>query len=148
MLDIAILAGSLASMLAPALPLLVKAGDKALQTVGGKVGDAAWERVKAIWGSLRPSVETHPAAAAAVERVAASPEDPVSRRVLEAELRALLAANTSLAEHIAKLVAEFPTHGGHHVGAALATNGSVIVVGDVHGAISTHYRAPEPEGER
>ena len=129
-------------MLAPALPFLVKAGDKALEAVGGKVGDAAWERVRKIWGTLRPSVEAHPAAGEAVERAAASPDDPARRRALEDQLLAILSGDAALAERVAKLVAESPAPAGHHVGAAFATNGSVIVAGDVSGSISTHYGRP------
>ena len=47
------LAAAVAMTLAPFTPYLVKAGEKAVEEVGKKVGGAAWEKAQAVWAKLR-----------------------------------------------------------------------------------------------
>ncbi len=41
------------TFLAPFLPYLLKAGEKAAEEVGKKLGADAWEKAKSLWGRLR-----------------------------------------------------------------------------------------------
>ncbi len=43
----------LVQFLAPFLPYLLKAGEKAAEEAGKKLGEAAWERAKGLWGKLK-----------------------------------------------------------------------------------------------
>ncbi len=43
----------LTTFLAPFLPYLLKAGEKAAEEAGKKFGEAAWEQAKALWEKLR-----------------------------------------------------------------------------------------------
>ena len=70
-MDISALAAEATSCLTPALPFLMKAGEKGIETIGGKMGVGVWETAKALWQRLSsiPSVEL------AAREVASTPED-------------------------------------------------------------------------
>jgi hypothetical protein len=53
--------------LLPFLPYLLKAGEKAAEEAGKKLGAGAWEWAKTMWGKLRPKVEAKPSIREAVE---------------------------------------------------------------------------------
>ena len=60
--DLDEIARQIVQFLAPFLPYLLKAGEKAAEEVGRKLGAAAWEQARALWARLRPKVEARPAA--------------------------------------------------------------------------------------
>src|SRR6185295_13832735 len=104
MIDVKLLADTLTTFLAPAMPYLVSGGGELVQEAGKKLGEGAPEILKSLWAKLRPKVEEKPAAAEAAQDVAKSPEDPDSQAALRVQLRKILEADSSLAAEIAKLL--------------------------------------------
>ena len=99
-MDALTLATTVTTCLAPALPDLIKAGDKGAEAPGEKPGAEAGETAKAIWQRLgsSPSVE------AAAREVAKAPDDEAARVALRYQIQKLLAADDSLATALAQLV--------------------------------------------
>ncbi len=147
MMDIPTLAAKIAVALAPALPFLVKAGEKGAEVIGQHLGAAAWETAKALWHKLRPAVEASPTAAAAVQDLAAAPEDADAQGALRVQLRKLLAADTDLLAGLVQVLeaAGHPQEyqatviGGGAIaqgpGAVAAGQGGVAVGGNVQGGV-------------
>jgi len=89
-MDMTTLVKDLAVLLTPLLPYLLKAGEKAAEEAGKKLGGDAWDRAKALWAKLRPKVEAKPAAQEAVQDAAAAPNDKDMQAALRLQLRKLL----------------------------------------------------------
>lgn len=142
-MDIPAIATAVTSCLAPALPYLLKAGEKGIETIGCKMGAGMWETAKAIWQrlSLNPAVES------AAREVASVPEDQDAQAAFRHQLKKLLAADEQLASALARLLEEggkaaspyAEVHGEGAVaqgpGAVAAGKGGVAVGGDVHGGV-------------
>lgn len=140
-MDISALAAAATSCLTPALPFLMKAGEKGIETIGGKMGAGVWETARAIWQRLSssPSVEL------AAREVASTPEDEDAQAALRYQLKKVLAADEQLASALAQLLEESgksahycaEVHGEGAVaqgpGAVAAGKGGVAVGGDLHG---------------
>jgi hypothetical protein len=90
--------------LAPFLPYLLKAGEKAAEEAGRKLGAAAWEQAQALWARLRPKVEARPALKEAVADVAANPQDEDALAALRLQLRKLLEEDPALQEEVRRLM--------------------------------------------
>ena len=104
-MDIALLV----KVLAPALPLLMGLGQKAIEKGAEKLGEKGAESLVAkIWHRLQPKVEAKPAAIEAAADVANAPEDEDAIAALRQQLKKILEApeNADLAAEIAKLLAE------------------------------------------
>ena len=99
-MDIAALAKEVALFLTPFLPYLLKAGEKAAEEAGTKLGSAAWERAKGLWSRLRPQLEAKPTAQEAVTDTAAAPPDEDAQATLPLQLKKLLTENEELAREI------------------------------------------------
>src|ERR687892_1570720 len=95
---------ALVAALAPFLPYLVRAGQRAGGQVADELGDAAWQLAKDLWARLRPGVEEKPAAKEAVEDVAARPDDERARGALELQLEKLLRGDQGLARELAQML--------------------------------------------
>jgi hypothetical protein len=146
-MDFGVLANALTIFLAPLLPYLVKAGEKGAEQLGEKLGAGAWEKVKALWGRLKPKMEAKEAAREAVDDVAANPESSGAKNSLEHQLQKLLSADPALAAEVAKLLAEIKGDTTYQAalqgdgaiaqgeGAVAAGKGGIAVGGDVHGGI-------------
>ena len=102
-MDVTMLAKDLAVFLTPLLPYLLKAGEKAAEEAGKKLGGDAWDRAKGLWAKLRPKVEAKPAAQEAVQDAAAAPNDDDIQAALRLQLRKLLAEDAVLAREIERL---------------------------------------------
>jgi hypothetical protein len=102
-MDVTTLAKDLAVFLIPFLPYLLKAGEKAAEEAGKKLGGDAWDRAKGLWAKLRPKVEAKPAAQEAVQDAAAAPNDEDIQAALRLQLRKLLAEDAMLASEIERL---------------------------------------------
>jgi hypothetical protein len=102
-MDVITLAKDLAVFLTPLLPYLLKAGEKAAEEAGKKLGGDAWDRAKGLWVKLRPKVEAKPAAQEAVQDAAAAPNDEEIQAALRLQLRKLLAEDAVLAGEIERL---------------------------------------------
>ena len=108
MVDVAVLM----QFLAPALPFLVKAGDKALDGAITKMGEDAWDTAKAIWERLLPKVETDPTMKKAVEKAVIDPENADRQTSFRLALQDFLEENPNLANDLEQLLEEkLPTVG-------------------------------------
>lgn len=130
----AVLASKLASALAPFLPALVgtavAAGQKAVGSVGGKAGEAAWGKAVSLWDKLRPEVEKEPEVSKAIQDVASRPDDPRAEALLSWNLEKLTLPPEPL-EEIQKIIAD--TRSETRI--TTATSGSVAIGGDAEGNI-------------
>jgi hypothetical protein len=102
-MDVTTFAKDLAVFLIPFLPYLLKAGEKAAEEAGKKLGGDAWDRAKGLWAKLRPKVEAKPAAQEAVQDAAATPNDNDIQAALRLQLRKLLAEDAVLAREIERV---------------------------------------------
>ena len=146
-MDIATVAAGVTGALVPALPFLVKAGEKGAEVLGQQLGAGVWETAQALWHKLRPAVEAHPTAAEAVQDVIALPENAVLQTALRLQLEKLLAADQDLFAGLAQVL-EAAGHPQHYQaanfgdgaiaqgpGAVAAGKGGVAVGGDLHGGV-------------
>jgi hypothetical protein len=135
-MDEAALSRGLVVYLLPFLPYLLKAGEKAAEEAGEKLGADAWEWAKTLWGKLRPKVEAKPSIREAVEDAAAAPDDVDAQAALRLQLRKLLAEDVALAKEIAHLWEQGKASGvtiiaaGDRSIAAQSIQGSVITTGN------------------
>jgi hypothetical protein len=96
----------LTRLLTPALPLLVKGGEKLAEMTSEKLGGVAPELIKQIWVRLRRAIADRPAAQEAVQDLAAAPDDEDFHAALRVQLKKLLQVDESLAKNIAELMQE------------------------------------------
>ena len=146
-MDTTAIATAVTGCLAPALPYLIKAGEKGAETLGEKLGSGVWEKAKALWQMLSPVAETHPSVATAAREMAEMPDDADAQAALRFQLKKLLTADEQLAAALMQLLesAEPPTsyraevHGkgaaAQGPGAVAAGKGGVATGGDVHGGV-------------
>ena len=154
-MDIQLLADTLTIFLRPALPFLLKAGEKASEEAGKKLGTGVWDQAKQIWGKLRPAVDCEPMAKGASLQAADSPDDDDAQAALRLQLRKLLKHDGELAETVSELLekAKRPAtwrvvvHGDGAIavgpGAVAAGKGGVAVGGDVRGSVALASGAPQ-----
>ncbi len=144
-MDIAALAKEVALFLTPFLPYLLKAGEKAAEEAGKKLGSDAWERAKGLWGKLRPKVEAKPAAQEAVADAATEPSNEDAQAALRQQLRKLLTEDDQLAAEIGQQWAAAQAAGvtisasGDRSVAAQNIADSAIVTGDDNTVQSGKY---------
>lgn len=135
-MDEATLPSNLVVFLLPFLPYLLKAGEKAAEEAGKKLGADAWEWAKTLWGKLRPNVEAKPSVREAVEDAAAAPDDADAQAALRLQLRKLFADDEALATEMAQLWAKATANGvtiiaaGKRSVAAQNIQGSLITTGN------------------
>ena len=144
-MDITTLARDITLFLTPFLHYLLKAGEKAAEEVGKKLGGDAWDRAKGLWGKLRPKVEARPAAQEAVTDAATEPQNEDAQAALRLQLRKLLAEDEGLAREIGQQWAAAQTAGvtiiasGDRAVAAQNITGSTVVTGDRNTVQSGKY---------
>ncbi len=136
-MDVTTLAKDVAAFLAPFLPYLLKAGEKAAEEAGKKLGGDAWDKAKSLWGKLRPRVEAKPAAQEAIKDAAAAPQDEDAQGALRQQLKKILAEDEALAAEVARLWEEIKAAGVHVTASGSRSvaiggdaSGSVIITGD------------------
>lgn len=132
-MEITAIAQTLAALLAPALPYLLKAGESA----ASKIGEDAWEKAKTLWGKLSAKIKAKPSAQEAVEDVAKAPADDDAQAALRVQLKKLLLDDTSLAKELEQLLSAWQKSGNlamaageRSVAAGGDVKGSTIVTGD------------------
>ena len=103
-MDISEIAATVTGCLAPALPDLVKGGEKGAETIGEKLGSGTWETAKALWRLLNPIIEANPVVASAVRDMADEPDDTEAQAAVRFQLKKLLAADEQLAAALQQLV--------------------------------------------
>ncbi len=138
--------------LLPFLPSLLQAGEKAAEEAGKGLGAAAWEHAKALWATLRPKVEAHPAAREAVQDAAHHPQDADAQAALRRQLAKLLAEDEALAAEVARLWQEAQAagvtviaSGERSVAIGGSISGNTIITGDdnvVHEIVTRLERLP------
>ncbi|MFZ1641627.1 MAG: hypothetical protein WAV07_09385 [Candidatus Contendobacter sp.] len=145
-MDIPTLAAQVTGALVPALPFLMKAGEKGAEIIGQQLGAGVWETAKALWRKLQPAVEANPQAVAAIQDVVATPGDADAQAALRLQLKRLLAADESLLAGLAQVL-EAAGHPQHNqaanfgdgavaqAGGVAAGKGGVAVGGDLHGGV-------------
>ncbi len=144
-MDIAALAKDVALFLTPFLPYLLKAGEKAAEEAGTKLGSEAWERAKGLWSRLRPQLEAKPTAQEAVIDAAAAPHDEDAQAALRLQLKKLLTENEELAHEIERQLAAAQAArvtiiaSGERSVAAQNITGSTIITGDHNTVQSGKY---------
>lgn len=101
------LAAAVAAALAPFTPYLVKAGEKAVEEVGKKVGGAAWEKAKSAWDKIKARLGDDKEIESAAGLVAADPDDEDYWATLAKALGKKLAAHPDLADDLVALLGGF-----------------------------------------
>ena len=102
-MDVATLTKDVTDFLTPFLPYLLKAGEKAAEEAGKKLGGDAWEKAKALWDTLCPTIKAKPAAQEAAQDVAASPQDEDAQAALRLQIKKILTKDRALAAEVARL---------------------------------------------
>lgn len=105
-MDIALLAKDAVTLLAPALPYLVTAGNKAVEEVGKKIGGDALDYAKTLWAKLRPKAEAKPALLEAIKDAAAAPKDEDAQAQLRVQLKKLLKDDARFASELESILGE------------------------------------------
>jgi hypothetical protein len=145
-MDIVALTQSVAPLLIPLMPYLLKMGEKAAEEAGEKIGGATWEWGKGLWSKLRAKVEAKPAAIEAAQEVAKNPDDVDAQAALRLQLRKLLEGDATLAEEVYELVEKAQAAG---VTVTASGDRSVAVGRDVKGStIITGDSNRPPDGKR
>ena len=129
-MDIQALATNVTGFLAPFLPYLLKAGEKAAEEVGKKLGADAWEKAKSLWGRLR----SKPNVAQIANTVASLPDNQPLRAALQEEVARALEQDKSLAQEVAQLmgvtITSVSASGDRSVAIGGNVSGSTIITGN------------------
>jgi hypothetical protein len=135
-MDIPELANALTLYLAPFLPYLLKAGEKAAEEAGKKLGEESWNKAKSLWSKLRPKVEAKSSALEAAQDVGESPSDEDALASLHQQVKKLLNIDPSLADELSALLVtndasiQVIVSGKGGVGVGGDAVGSTIITGD------------------
>jgi hypothetical protein len=103
-MDPKLLADTLTTFLAPAMPFLVKGGEDLVKQAGKKLGEGGLDLAKKLWQKLRPKTEENPVAQKATKEIAAAPDDDDARAMLRLQLRKILEADPSLAAELERMM--------------------------------------------
>ena len=95
-MDVPALAANVVTYLGPFLPYLVKAGGKAAEEVGKKLGVDALDRAKTLWG--KKEVEE------AGQDAAEMPDDADAQAAFRLQLKKALTQDAALAEEVERLM--------------------------------------------
>jgi hypothetical protein len=142
------LATQMAGLIAPFLPKLIETttavGKKAMDTLVGKAGDAAWNKAVDVWNMLRPEVEKEPEVAKAVQDIAGKPNDPRTEALLSWQLEKLTLPPKMLAE-LQKIFAESKSD----IRVITADHGGVAVGGNIReSTITAGYHGSDKKAEQ
>jgi hypothetical protein len=127
------IARQIVQFLAPFLPYLLKAGEKAAEEAGRQLGAAAWEQAGTLWARLRRKKNVEQVA----QTVAALPDNQALREALREEIARALQEDGALREEIARLWGEAEAasvtviaRGDRSVAIGGDVSGSIIITGD------------------
>jgi len=129
------LSQALTTFLSPFLPYLSKAGEKAIEEVGKKFGQSAWELAKNIWAKLKPQAEAKASVKEVIQDVAKNPSDERAQAVLCWHLQKLLEANMVLAGELASLLKKAQQAGVAGVNITATGERSVSIAGNMFDGI-------------
>lgn len=133
-MDPATLAAQMVAVLAPALPYLLKAGERAAEEAGSRLGGQAWEQASALWAKLRPRADEQPAVMEAAQEVAQRPEDEDAQAALRVQLRKLLSKDSALAAELVQVVGP----GGSATSVSARGRGNIAVGCDISHSTIIH----------
>jgi len=132
MMDATTLAASVVTTLSP---LMMKAGEKAMEKVGAKLPEAAG----AIWEEIRQKIGRKEAAKEAMKDFAAKPDDPDNQASFRKELRKVFELDSRFAKDLEKMLNAATSQIGDsitHTGSGVAAGaGGIAVGGNVKGNI-------------
>ncbi len=141
-MDVTTLAKDLVAFLAPFLPYLLKAGEKAAEEAGKKLGGDAWDKVKSLWGKLGRKDKVKAAAQAA----ASLPDNPAIQQGLVDEIARALEEDPALLDETTRIVSELQVEvvrkGGEVIGVQVTTPTgplfieSKVTTKDVYGKVT------------
>lgn len=136
-MDVTLLAKDAVALLAPALPFLIKASEKAVEEAGKKIGGDAMDYAKTLWAKLRPKAEAKPALLEAVNDAAAAPKDEDAQAQLRIQLKKLFADDAQFASELKSILdkakqagVNIIVSGDHSIGIGGNVTGSTLVAGD------------------
>jgi hypothetical protein len=118
---------ALTAFLAPLLPFLVKGGEEAVKEIGTKFGSEIWERAQVLWATLRPKVESKPAALEVVQDVAKDPANELAKAALRYQVEKLLSEDAQFAQEVARLWEEIAGTG--KVSQVIASGERAVAIG-------------------
>ena len=128
-MDIGALTKAITTTLIPALPYLLRPGDR---PAGEKrIAGEAWEQAKELWAKLKPGLDAKPSALEAAYDAAFMPDDEDAQAALRVQLKKLLTEDQSLAEVMSRWFEQ-----GKGAGVIVNASGerSVAIGGDVAGS--------------
>lgn len=134
--DVTELAKLLVSLLCPALPFLMKIGEKVAEGVSTDavkaLGKSSWDKAKNVWAKLSPQVQQKVAAQEAVTNVIQRP-DEISQFALISQIRDILEGNPELTQELLKLMQEKDSEHDRAVDQSVnLQSGGVSIRGDFH----------------
>jgi hypothetical protein len=146
----ALLLQQLSTLLAPALPYLMGpaavAGQKAVEAVGGKIGEEAWKKAQQVWDKLQPWVNKKPEVSNALKEVADNANDPVYTNTLPLNLKKLLEDMPPEAVSEIRNIVISQTKSESRV--TTADRGGVAIGGDISGGtINAGYHSYDKKPE-
>jgi hypothetical protein len=124
---------ALTAFLAPLLPFLMKGGEEAVKEVGKKFGNQIWERAQTLWTTLRPKIESKPAALEVVQDVAKDPTNDTTRAAFLYQLGKLLSEDAQFARELTRLWEA--TEKTREVSNVIASGQRAVAIG--HDAVGT-----------
>ena len=123
------------TVLAPALPFLLKGAEGASEAFGKHLGDATLTKAKQIWHWLRPKIEERPKLGETVKRLAEAPSDPQALTEFRTELEALLHSRPEFVSELSAVL----TQNTQMNAASASGKGSIAVGGNVsNSSLSTN----------
>lgn len=128
---------AITAFLAPFLSQLLKPVSAAAGEAAEKMGTAAVEQAKILWGHLRGKVEEKPIARAAAEEIAENPDDQAARAALQGQLEKMVAEDPAFAEMLGKAWEQAKQQAGINVTVTASGERSVAIGRDNTGDIST-----------
>lgn len=140
-------AQQLAGLLAPALPYLIgpaaAAGQKAVEAVGGKIGEDAWTKAKEVWGRLKPWADKKPDVSSTLKEVADG--DPLAKDALARDLKKLL---ESMPDETVREIQKIIIQTKSESRTVIADRGGIAIGGDVSGGtVTAGYHSYDKKSE-
>jgi hypothetical protein len=136
MIEVFALASTLVGWLAPTLPYIVSSTEEAAKAFGTKIGEAAFEKAKTLYGLIRPAFEGRSSALEAMIDASRAPQDKLALAALEQQLRKILADDPGLASRVQSFVDANSASGniivayGERSSATGTVSNSVVITGD------------------
>jgi hypothetical protein len=102
--EIALLAASVVTSLAPFTPYLVEGGKKMVEVIAEKGGEAAWQKAQALWDKVMARHSDDNRIKGAALMVSANPADELAQKQLAIALGARLKEDPLLIEELHKIL--------------------------------------------